>query len=64
MCKIRKEENMSNNKFSVKIGSTTYDVRMNFSQTSKEKFKDKVFKLIKNDINRGQKGIIENVKND
>ena len=55
---------MNENKFNVKIGSTTYDVNVNFSKTSKENFKDKVFKLIKNDINKGQKGIIENAKND
>jgi len=32
-----------------KIGSTTFDIHVHFSETSKETFTDKVLRLIKND---------------
>jgi len=34
-----------------KLGNTTYDVFIHFSQTSKETLTDKVMRLIRNDIN-------------
>lgn len=34
-----------------KIGSTTYEVSMFFSKTSKETIDDKIMRLIKNDTN-------------
>jgi len=32
-----------------KIGNTTFDIHVHFSETSKETFTDKVLRLIKND---------------
>lgn len=32
-----------------KIGNTTFDIRVHFSETSKETFTDKVLRLIQND---------------
>jgi hypothetical protein len=32
-----------------KIGNTTFDIHIHFSETSKETFTDKVLRLIKND---------------
>jgi hypothetical protein len=34
-----------------KIGNTTYDVYVHFSQTSKETMTDKIMRLIRNDVN-------------
>jgi len=34
-----------------KIGNTTFDIHVHFSETSKETFTDKVLRLIKNDAN-------------
>ena len=34
-----------------RLGNTTYDVFIHFSQTSKETLTDKVMRLIRNDIN-------------
>lgn len=34
-----------------KIGSTTYEISMFFSKTSKETISDKIMRLIKNDTN-------------
>ena len=34
-----------------KLGHTTYEIHLHFSQTSKETFCDKVLRLIQNDIN-------------
>ena len=34
-----------------KLGHTTYDVYVHFSETSKETLTDKVLRLIRNDIN-------------
>jgi len=39
-----------NQKIIKKIGSTTYEVTVNFSKTSRENIKDKIMRLIKNDI--------------
>ena len=35
-----------------KIGNTTYEVNVYFSETSKETFTDKITRLIKNDIEK------------
>jgi hypothetical protein len=35
--------------FTKRIGSTTYRVRVHFSETSKETMNDKIMRLIKND---------------
>ena len=45
----------TDNTFSKKIGRTTYKVQIFFSKTSKEKFNDKLLRLIKNDIANGVK---------
>lgn len=37
-------------KFTKKIGKTTYEVTVHFSQTSKETMADKIKRLIQNDI--------------
>ena len=34
-----------------KIGNTTFDIHVHFSETRKETFTDKVLLLIKNDVN-------------
>jgi len=34
-----------------RIGNTTFDIHVHFSETSKETFTDKVLRLIKNDAN-------------
>ena len=52
-----------NNNFTMKIGSTNYEVNVNFSKTSNESFNDKVFRLIKNDINNNRNRSSKNVKN-
>ena len=39
-------------KFTEAIGSTTYEVAIHFSKTSKETMNDKIFRLIKNDTER------------
>ncbi|MDR2043924.1 MAG: transposon-encoded TnpW family protein [Clostridium sp.] len=36
-----------------KLGKTTFEVYVHFSETSKETLTDKVMRLIRNDINRG-----------
>lgn len=35
---------------SCKIGSTTYDVTIHFSKTSKENLNDKIMRLVRNDL--------------
>ncbi len=35
-----------------KIGSTTYEVYINFSEDSKENMNDKIKRLIQNDMNK------------
>jgi len=37
-----------------KIGSTTYEVTINFSKTSKESLYDKILRLIRNDMKNRQ----------
>ncbi len=37
-------------KMTRKIGSTTYEVTINFSKTSKENLYDKILRLIRNDM--------------
>ncbi|XID93759.1 transposon-encoded TnpW family protein [Paenibacillaceae bacterium WGS1546] len=41
-------------KISCKIGSTTYDVAIHFSKTSKENMNDKILRLVRNDLQRRQ----------
>ncbi|MCL2035039.1 MAG: transposon-encoded TnpW family protein [Oscillospiraceae bacterium] len=36
-----------------KLGNTTYDVYIHFSQTSKETMTDKVLRLIRNEVSTG-----------
>ena len=43
------------NTFTKKIGQRTYKVKIFFSKTSKESFKDKILRLIKNDIANEEK---------
>lgn len=39
-------------RISCKIGSTTYDVTIHFSKTSKENMNDKILRLVRNDLQR------------
>ncbi|WP_274364794.1 transposon-encoded TnpW family protein [Paenibacillus thermotolerans] len=39
-------------RLSCKIGSTTYDVTIHFSKTSKENMNDKILRLVRNDLQR------------
>ena len=39
--------------FQKRIGSTTYNVKVHFSQTSKETIGDKILRLIENDVHKG-----------
>ena len=41
--------------FTKKIGQATYQVQIHFSQNSKDKFSDKILRLIKNDITKKTK---------
>ncbi len=43
------EENTTQPAFVKKIGNTTFDIYLHFSETSKETFIDKVLRLIQND---------------
>ncbi len=42
-------------KISRKIGSTTYEVYINFSNTSKENMNDKIIRLIQNEAKTNKK---------
>lgn len=44
-----KNEKDTNNRFTKKIGKTTYQVTVHFSETSKETLQDKINRLIKNE---------------
>jgi hypothetical protein len=43
-------ENEKAPKITQKIGNTTFDIYVHFSETSKETFTDKVLRLIQNDV--------------
>ncbi|MCL1632923.1 transposon-encoded TnpW family protein [Sporolactobacillus sp. CPB3-1] len=48
----QKQEQQQPVKFTEAIGSTTYEVSIHFSKTSKETLNDKIFRLIKNDTGK------------
>jgi hypothetical protein len=54
-CPIKEQEKPT---ITQKLGHTTYDIFLYFSQTNKETFRDKVMRLIRNDI----KSDIDDVK--
>ena len=45
-----KPENTEPATFTKKVGSTTYQVNVHFSKTSKETLTDKIFRLIKREV--------------
>ena len=53
--KEQENQNKSFGQIVQKIGKTTYTVNLYFSETSKETFQDKVLRLVKNDIDFGNK---------
>ena len=47
----RENNNAQSNRFSQRIGSTTYRVTLHFPEKESETLEDKILRLIKNDLN-------------
>lgn len=48
--KIETEPKQEVPKFITKVGNTTYEVHVHFSETSTENMNDKILRLIENDV--------------
>ena len=50
----REKSNAQSSRFSQRIGSTVYSVSVHFKEGSKETLEDKMFRMMKSDLNSGR----------